>query len=84
MPEGQTLQADAGGGQRHQRQHALHPLRRAPTSALYDATYTGPLSANLSALIPSTKPGTYYILVQGFSGPAAGTGITLLAEELPW
>ncbi|MBS0640889.1 MAG: hypothetical protein JSS43_13510, partial [Proteobacteria bacterium] len=56
---------------------------RVPTSALFDATYTGPLASDLTALVPSTKPGTYYVLLRGFSGPTAGTSITLLAEQLP-
>ena len=54
-----------------------------PTSAAFDATYEGPLGSDLSALVPSTEPGTYYLLVRNFSAPPEGTDITLLAELLP-
>ncbi|MFH1842063.1 MAG: CARDB domain-containing protein [bacterium] len=54
-----------------------------PTSAAFDATYEGPLGSDLSALVPSTEPGAYYLLVRNFSAPPQGTDITLLAELLP-
>ncbi len=54
-----------------------------PTSAAFDATYDGPLGSNLSALVSSTEPGAYYLLVRNFSAPAEGLDITLLAELLP-
>src|SRR6185436_18137647 len=36
------------------------------------------------ALIPSTQPGTYYVLIRGSSEPAPNTPVTLLAEVLPF
>ncbi len=55
----------------------------APTSALYDAAYQGALAATQTAVIPSTEPGVYYILVRGFNEPASDTPITILAELVP-
>ncbi len=54
-----------------------------PTSALYDATYQGQLSSDLTALIPSTEPGKYYLLVRGFAGSQTTSNVTLLAQLLP-
>jgi hypothetical protein len=54
-----------------------------PTSSAFDASYSGPLRSDLTAIVPSTEPGAYYVLVRNFSAPADGTGITLLAELLP-
>ncbi|HEY6816092.1 MAG TPA: CARDB domain-containing protein, partial [Croceibacterium sp.] len=54
-----------------------------PTSALFDATYTGPLSQELTAIVPDTEPGVYYVLVRGYSGPAEGSTVTLTADLLP-
>ncbi|MEY8838360.1 CARDB domain-containing protein, partial [Cribrihabitans sp. XS_ASV171] len=54
-----------------------------PTANAFDATYDGPLSSDLMALVPSTEPGTYYISLRNFSGPEDGTELTVLAELLP-
>ena len=83
VPEGETLRVTltAANGQSINTLYIRY--NAAPTTALYDATYSGGVASDLTALIPSTQPGTYYILVQGFSGPSTGTAITLLAEELP-
>src|SRR3546814_477717 len=54
-----------------------------PTSAAYDATYTGPLAQELTAIVPDTEPGVYYVLVRGYSGPAEGAQVTLTADLLP-
>src|SRR3546814_10196708 len=54
-----------------------------PTSAAFDATYVGPLAQELTAIVPGTEPGVYYVLVRGFSGPAEGSQITLVADLLP-
>src|SRR5262249_53320035 len=55
----------------------------APTTALFDAAYQGGLSSDLTAVIPSTEPGIYYILIRGHSEPAANTPVTVLAELVP-
>ena len=55
----------------------------APTIAAFDAAYEGGLDSNLQAVIPSTEPGTYYVLIRGFSQPEDDTPVRLLAELLP-
>ncbi len=55
----------------------------APTVANYDAAYEGGLAPQLQAVIPSTEPGVYYVLVRGYSEPTENTPITLLAQLLP-
>ncbi|MGX9354808.1 putative Ig domain-containing protein [Roseobacteraceae bacterium S113] len=54
-----------------------------PSPNAFDATYDGPLSSDLVAVVPSTEPGTYYVSLRNFSGPGAGTDLTVLAELLP-
>ena len=83
VPEGQTLQVSLAADNAQSINTLYIRYNAAPTTALYDATYSGPISSNLTALIASTRPGTYYILVQGFSGPSTGSNITLVAQELP-
>ena len=55
----------------------------APTSSVYDAAYQGGLAASQTAVIPSTQPGVYYILIRGHSQPNPNTPVTVLAELLP-
>ncbi|MCA9137966.1 MAG: hypothetical protein KDB00_14440, partial [Planctomycetales bacterium] len=55
----------------------------APTSTAFDAASQGRLTAEQVAVIPSTSPGIYYILVRGFSVPQDGAGVTVLADLVP-
>lgn len=55
-----------------------------PTGVFYDAAYAGLLSPNQSAVIPTTKPGTYYVLVRGQAEPSDNTPISILANVLPF
>src|SRR4029077_19813275 len=43
----------------------------APTDSVYDAAYQGGLAPTQDAIVPSTVPGVYYILIRGPSEPAA-------------
>ena len=70
-------------GQRHQHQRGVPAPRRGADPAAFDAAYTGPLSQELTAVVPDTEPGVYYVLVRGFSGPADDTPVTLTADLLP-
>ena len=54
---------------------------RVPTSINYDYAALEGLAADRSAVIPGTAPGTYYILVQPYSGNSSGT---LTAELVPF
>ena len=55
-----------------------------PTGTSYDSSGSGPLQANQTALIPSTQPGVYYVLIRGQSEPGPATPVTLLARLLPF
>ena len=55
----------------------------APTQSVYDAAYSGGLSPNQNAVIPSTTPGVYYVLIEGNSEPADDTPVSVLAQLLP-
>ena len=54
-----------------------------PDGITYDVGTTGPLQADQSLLVPSTKAGTYYILVRNISLAESITDITLLVESVP-
>ena len=55
----------------------------APTDSVYTAAYSGGLAPNQMAVVPSTVPGVYYILIRGHSEPADDTPVTVLAQLLP-
>ena len=83
VPAGQTLRITLDAGRDDMVNELFVRHNAAPTSAQFDATSQGPLAANLAAVVPSTQPGQYYVMVRGFSGPEAGGQVTLLAELLP-
>jgi len=43
----------------------------------------GGLGPHQTAIVPTTEPGVYYILVRGYSEPADDTAVTILADLLP-
>jgi hypothetical protein len=83
VPQDQTLRVTLQAGDNTSANEIFLRHDQVPSSAAFDATYSGPLSSSLSALVPSTEPGTYYLLVRNFNAPAGGANITLLAELLP-
>ena len=54
-----------------------------PNGILYDSAGLNGLRPNQTALIPSTEPGRYFVLIRGKSEPQSDTPVTLLAESLP-
>ncbi|HND50976.1 MAG TPA: CARDB domain-containing protein, partial [Pirellulaceae bacterium] len=82
-PVDQTLRVRVSGGGLD----AVHELYvrhdEAPSVNEFDATSDVQLGSDLSAVIPSTKPGLYYILVRGRTEPAGDTPVTLVAELAP-
>ena len=69
---------------RRRRTRSISATTVCPTGSIYDATHINPFAANQSAVIPTTDPGVYYVLVRGQSEPFPDTPITLLAEVLPF
>ncbi len=54
-----------------------------PSSVAYDAIGEIGKNSSQAALIPTTRPGSYYILIRGNQVAAAKSAITVLAELLP-
>ncbi|MCL4179872.1 MAG: tandem-95 repeat protein, partial [Verrucomicrobia bacterium] len=80
---GETLRVDlkspaGGANELYLRHEAL------PDSIRFDAAYAGYLTANQTAVIPSTEPGVYYIRVRSTSAPQADTPVTLVARRVPF
>ncbi len=83
VPAGATLEViltSAGSGAANE---IFIKAGAAPTDSIYDAAYSGGLAPNQLAVVPTTIPGVYYVLIRGHSEPAASTPITLLAQLLP-
>ena len=55
-----------------------------PSGFAFDASAEEIISASPTALIPSTKAGDYYVLIQGRSSPNSNVQVTVLAETLPF
>ncbi|WP_422665759.1 CARDB domain-containing protein (plasmid) [Anabaena sp. PCC 7938] len=84
LQAGQTLRVKANSDATQAANEIFVRFQQAPTSIVYDAAYTGVLGPNQSAIIPTTKTGTYYVLVRGYSEPNNNTPLTLLADVLPF
>ncbi len=83
VPRDQTLRVLLNAGDDKSANEIFLRHGAVPTSATFDATYQGSLSSDLTAIVPSTEPGVYYLLVRNFNAPTAGVEITLLAQLLP-
>src|SRR5205085_1576308 len=79
----QTLRVSLTSGAKGASNEVFLKYGTAPTLASYDAAYQGGLATDVQAVIPSTDPGLYYVLVRGFSEPSANTAVQLLAEVVP-
>ncbi|HSC16225.1 MAG TPA: pre-peptidase C-terminal domain-containing protein, partial [Gammaproteobacteria bacterium] len=54
-----------------------------PSPFQFDAAYQNPLQANQTAIVPTTQPGDYYILVRGHDEPQPNTPARLVVETVP-
>ncbi|MFM6761644.1 MAG: putative Ig domain-containing protein, partial [Microcystis panniformis] len=81
---GQTLQVNLTSTATEAANELFVRFDNAPTGIVYDASYSGQLIPNQEAVIPTTKPGTYYVLVRGQSEPQNNTPVTLLADTIPF
>ncbi len=80
---GQTLRVQVQTSNKAAAQELFVRYADVPTGVAYDAAYAGPLAANQVAVVPSTRPGVYYVLLRGYSEPGNDTPVTLLADLLP-
>lgn len=81
---GQTLQVNLTSTATEAANELFVRFDNAPTGIVYDASYSGQLIPNQEAVIPTTKPGTYYVLVRGQSEPQNNTPVTLFADTIPF
>ncbi|MHC4994060.1 MAG: putative Ig domain-containing protein, partial [Planctomycetota bacterium] len=81
---GQTLVVSIGSGVASAANEIFARFDYVPTGVEFDASYEGPLSPNQVAVVPSTQPGKYYVLVRGQSEPEPDTEVTVLARVLPF
>ncbi len=80
----QTLQVDISSAEIEAYNELFLRFNDQPSGSEYDAAYDGAIAANQSALIPTTEPGTYYVLARGLAQPDENTPVTLLADVLPF
>ena len=83
VPQGATLQVTLSSNAAGAANEIFIKQGAAPTDSVYDAAYQGGLAPTQDAIIPSTIPGVYYILIRGHSEPAGDTPVSILAELLP-
>ena len=83
VPHDQTLRVSLSSEAEGSANEIFLRYDAAPTIASFDAAYEGGLDSDLRAVIPSTDPGVYYVLVRGYIQPADETPVSLLAELLP-
>ena len=83
VPQGATLEVMLSSAAADAANEIFIKQGAAPTDSIYDAAYQGGLAPNQDAIIPSTVPGVYYILIRGHSEPADDTPVSVLAELLP-
>ena len=83
VPAGQTLQITATAADATATLQLFASGGVAPTTTVFDASSGGLLGAQQIAVVPTTQPGTYYILLDGFTMPQDGEPITVLAQLVP-
>ncbi|MEM9827396.1 MAG: CARDB domain-containing protein, partial [Planctomycetota bacterium] len=82
VPSDQTLRVTVSTGDDSVHEVFLRHLE-SPTVRTYDASSGGTLAGRFAAVVPSTLPGRYYVLVRGFATPEGGSDVEVLAETLP-
>src|SRR6185503_474102 len=83
VPEGETLRVRLTSDAADAANEVFVRYGDVPSPFQFDAVYQDPLQANQTAIVPSTQPGDYYILVRGHDEPQANTPARLLVETVP-
>ncbi|WP_334399784.1 CARDB domain-containing protein [Bradyrhizobium sp. AZCC 2289] len=83
VPLGQTLQVSLTSNVQNASNELFLRYGDVPSGFQYDAIYKNALQANQTAVIPTTKPGEYYILIRGDQEPASNTPVTLTTQLVP-
>ena len=83
VPAGQTMDVTVNPADASAALQIFASANSAPTTTVFDDSSNGALGGLQTAVVPSTQPGTYYILVDGFSMPNADEPITIEARLIP-
>src|SRR5262249_2386254 len=83
VPQGATLRVTLSSNAANAANEIFLKQGFAPTDSDYDAAYQGGLAPTQYAIVPSTVPGVYYVLIRGHSELADNTPVSVLAELLP-
>ena len=83
VPQGATLEVSLTSNASGAANEIYIKQGAAPTDSVYDAAYQGGAAPDQDAIIPSTVPGVYYVLIVGNSEPGDDTPVTVLAQLLP-
>ncbi len=83
VPQGATLEVTLSSNSAGAANEIFIRQGAAPTDSVYDDAYQGGLAPTQDAIVPSTIPGVYYILIRGHSEPADNSPVTVLAQLLP-
>ncbi len=83
LEPGQTLKVTVDSANDESANELFVRYGQVPTQTNYDG-FGGELAADQSVIIPTSEPGTYYVLVKGFSQPTTNTATRILAELLPF
>jgi hypothetical protein len=78
VPAGRTLRITAQAGDAKATMQLFASGGVAPTTTVFDASSGGALGPSQIAVVPTTQPGTYYILLEGFTMPNPGTPVTIV------
>ena len=73
VPEGETLRVRLTSSAASAANEIYLRHDDVPTGYQFDAAYSDPLQPNQTAVVASTKPGEYYIMVRGHQEPADNT-----------
>jgi hypothetical protein len=82
--QGQTLRVDLSSDAPDAANELFVRLAALPSDTAYDAAYQGGLAPNQTAVVPTTQPGTYHVMIRGQSEPGDDTPTTLLAWLEPF
>ncbi|WP_404783509.1 putative Ig domain-containing protein [Altericista sp. CCNU0014] len=83
VAQGQTLKVTLDSSADNAANEIFVRYGQVPSGTAYDASYSGILAPDQTAIIPTTQPGVYYVLVKSQSGPSA-TPTSILADVLPF
>jgi YD repeat-containing protein len=83
VAQGQTLKVTLDSAADNAANEVFVRYGQVPSGTAYDATYSGILAPDQTAIVPTTQSGVYYVLIKGQSEPGV-TPTTILVDVLPF